>query len=756
MAALDVEKRAVLAPPTRRTLPCLALFLGVLVTISIGAISRRCSEKTFLFTGYIGSQADHSHFRLKSQAVNSRSPTAKADETTSVTSSAAASTPTVLKTFEVAQPVLMPDGPAESDGSPRHGKDYSPEQCTVQLMRHDFAWSYDAPFVGTYTPPDCEFNRVVLNFSVVSQGRQFDRLAIMYFGDTEVWRTSTAEPTAPPGISWIYLKDMTEYMYFWKSPQKIIFDLGNLINDKYTGIFNATMTAIFHNADVLTEQAPPSDLIIPISARHGANNSVSRFMLPAENATNTINLPRNIRRAVFSVSANGQAGEEFWWSNVLQNDIYTFNATAGELPGLSPFREVQALIDGQLAGVEWPFPVIFTGGVVPSLHRPIVGIHAFDLREHEIDITPFLPLLCDGKKHTFTIRVAGLNSTGNSTSATPLTDSVNESWYVTGKLFLWLDDDPYSITTGDAPTIVSPRPTIVITRSLTTTPNGTNETLTYTTSVQRTLQITARNLKTQHYSSSSSSSPAASWSQSLRYTNNGHITAFGYAQVNNLLISGNDTAVLVPEMPFSTSTTTTTSPSSSSLRPNASGLSVYRAAYTYPLLCNSSYAVSPQGGNLSISAHLWQGKELTVEGPSVFVTGLEAFFSSRPGDDDGDGEEDGYIAAAGGGWWGRGALASRLETIKEGTAELRQSGDGRESIGWGEARQVFWFGVEASSSSHDHWRVGRREELYYREVEAVNGTVVEDLRRMKGREEEGGSEGWKRTVLADAAALVYA
>ena len=33
-----------------------------------------------------------------------------------------------------------------------------------------------------------------------------------------------------PGISWIYLKDMTHYMSFWKSPQKIIFDLGNLIS----------------------------------------------------------------------------------------------------------------------------------------------------------------------------------------------------------------------------------------------------------------------------------------------------------------------------------------------------------------------------------------------------------------------------------------------------------------------------------------------------------------------------------------------
>ena len=111
--------------------------------------------------------------------------------------------------------------------------------------------------------------------------------------------------------------------------------------------------------------------------------------------------------------------------------------------------EVQLLIDGHLAGVYWPFSIIFTGGIVPGLWRPvrhlsglslpvwgcflsdetccrgklshfgiqppillprrallfifqlqvgmltpkcakIVGIDSFDLRQHEIDITPFL------------------------------------------------------------------------------------------------------------------------------------------------------------------------------------------------------------------------------------------------------------------------------------------------------------------------------------------------------------------------------
>lgn len=449
------------------------------------------------------------------------------------------------------------------------------------------------------------------------------------------------------------------------------------------------MTAIFYNSDAVTDRETPSDLIIPISARQGANDSISQFTVPPQNATNTISFPRNVRRAVFSISANGQATEEFWWSNVLQSDMYTFNATAGAYPGYSPFREVQLLIDGQLAGVQWPFPVIFTGGVVPSLHRPIVGINAFDLKEQEIDITAFLPLLCDGAEHTFTIRIAGLDDDPADSSSVALTESVNENWYVTGKIFLWLDDDPGSITTGEAPSLVLSPPTIAVTRAITT--NGTaNETLTYTTSVRRSLRITSSRVSTQH------ASGPASWTQSLSYTNNGLLTAFGYNQVNDLVIAGDD-------------------------RASFSDGPGYESAYRYPLFANSTYAVSPQG-NLSIWAHVVQGKEVSTSGPGVFPTGLEAF------------------AAQGG--LGR---AANLNTTKEGTAEFRQSGDARESSGWGGSAQVLWFGADT-------------EELYFRNVSAVNGSVVYDYRRMEGEEVGQGDEGEGNGVtnVGDGDGLVFA
>ena len=129
-----------------------------------------------------------------------------------------------------------------------------------------------------------------------------------------------------------------------------------------------------------------------------------------------------------------------------------------------------------LAGVAWPFPVIFTGGVVPGFWRPIVGLDAFDLREDETDISAFLPLLCDGKEHTFEIRVVGINDDGSGHGT--LTHTVGSYWVVTGKVFLWLDSSGW-ITTGSDPVRVVPPPTLHMSSSVGAIANGTNTTLAY-------------------------------------------------------------------------------------------------------------------------------------------------------------------------------------------------------------------------------------------------------------------------------------
>ncbi|KAI1468016.1 peptide-N4-(N-acetyl-beta-glucosaminyl)asparagine amidase A [Daldinia caldariorum] len=587
---------------------------------------------------------------------------------------AEAQTKAPLECFEVAQPVLTPGGPS-GNGLTRIDNVSQDNSCSVLLMEHVFAFSYGTPFVGTYTPPNCSFNRVIMNFTVVSQGRQFDRLALMYFGDTEVWRTSTAEPTLPPGIRWTFLKDMTEYLYFWKSSQKLIFDLGNLVDDKYTGSFNATLTATFFVADLETDKARPADLVIPISARKGGSDGASHFTLPADEATNTISFPRNVNRAVFSVSANGQASEEFWWGNVPQSHVLTFTQTVGQLPGLSPFREVQLLIDGKLAGAQWPFPVIFTGGVVPSLHRPIVGLQAFDLREHQIDITPWLPLLCDGVDHTFSIKVAGVNNSENSTDLT-LTERVNDSWYVTGKIFLWLDDEG-SVTTGTGPSVEISGPTISLSSQVAQNATGFNETLAFNMTVQRSITIKSA-IKSKNQNGEST------WSQSLSYSNRAVMSNFGTTQSNDFSITGTDS---------------TTGPATT-----------YKAIYSYPLYCNQTYLRSPQG-NLTIGAHLIEGFELQVEGDSVFPTGLEAFEGSNSA--------------------GKSRYStSHIKTHRDGSAFFFQTGDGRNSSGYGSTNQVFYFG--GSNQNATLQVAGSVDELYFRNVTVANGTVVFDTERLAG------------------------
>ena len=100
---------------------------------------------------------------------------------------------------------------------------------------------------------------------------------------------------------------MTSYLSLFQESQKVIFDLGNLINDIYTAPFNVTLTASYFTA---TDSITPADLIIPISARQASQNAASVYTIPPNTASNSFTIPRNVRRAVFTLAATGQSEEE--------------------------------------------------------------------------------------------------------------------------------------------------------------------------------------------------------------------------------------------------------------------------------------------------------------------------------------------------------------------------------------------------------------------------------------------------------------
>ena len=84
--------------------------------------------------------------------------------------------------------------------------------------------------------------------------------------------------------------------------------------------------------------------------------------------------------------ASGNGDEEFWVSHFspiarlpsaeLLNvqyfntaDKYLDDLPADTTYGDGPFREVRLLVDGQVAGVAFPYAVIFTGGINPAVWR---------------------------------------------------------------------------------------------------------------------------------------------------------------------------------------------------------------------------------------------------------------------------------------------------------------------------------------------------------------------------------------------------
>jgi hypothetical protein len=111
------------------------------------------------------------------------------------------------------------------------------------------------------------------------------------------------------------------------------------------------------------------------------------------------------------VSIKGNGCDEQWFTDV-PDSVSALYPAAG-LCGHGPYREVSAAIDGTPAGVTQYFPFIFTGGIVPTLWRPIPAVGTFDMTPELIDVTPFAGRLVDGRSHDVTLSVANIGDVWN-------------------------------------------------------------------------------------------------------------------------------------------------------------------------------------------------------------------------------------------------------------------------------------------------------------------------------------------------------
>ncbi|KAI1821716.1 peptide N-acetyl-beta-D-glucosaminyl asparaginase amidase A-domain-containing protein [Xylaria intraflava] len=410
-------------------------------------------------------------------------------------------------------------------------KDLESAACKQLVFEHDFGNSYGFPYVGYYTPPSkCAYTTTIFNLSVISKGRQYDRLATLWVGDVEVWRTSTAMPTEE-GIHWSFQKDMSiwDTLLRGEESKKIIFELNNVLDgDLYTGLFNVTLEALYFD-DVYEGGLHPAEYIYPISAQSSSSNKTSLFSLPEDSAVVNLSLPRNTKTAVVSIMASGDAAEEFWFTNVPTEYVNTFPENAAWLYGYSPFREVQLLIDGQVAGVSWPFPLLFTGGVDPGAWRPIVGIDAYEVPSFEIDVTPWLGLLSNGNSHTFELRVVGYD-----TSTEDGIGPIGNDWLVSGSVFVWTDETDEQTTAKDF-ILETPSPSFEFQPTLR---NYTTEDGTITNTSFYFALTATRSLKVSATITSGGQSRLVSWNQDVAYSNIQNMTDFAFNQSLAMISSG--------------------------------------------------------------------------------------------------------------------------------------------------------------------------------------------------------------------------
>lgn len=175
----------------------------------------------------------------------------------------------------------------------------------------------------------------------------------------------------------------------------------------------------------------------------------------------------------------------------------------GDLPngttfGNGPFREVRMLVDDKIAGVAFPYATIFTGGILPTAWRPISSYGALDLPTYFLDLTPFVPVLADGKPHNISLDVVSAESN----------HTINANWYVSGNLQV-ITDVSGKPTTGNI-TKYTAEPYAITT----TTGNiGQNGDLNVTVKATRHIHIEST------INSGSGKTTNVIWSQSLSYQN---------------------------------------------------------------------------------------------------------------------------------------------------------------------------------------------------------------------------------------------
>jgi hypothetical protein len=339
--------------------------------------------------------------------------------------------------------------------------------CVVSLLSNAAFENFNgAPL--TYAPPAAcpgPWAKVVLTADfTVTAGRQFDRSSWFYLGDTNIFYGTTAEPRAALSPSWHIERDVTDLTALFKSPQSGLASIGNIVNSTYTGIIYASAALEFYPASWQAPAPITPDIVVPVSSGNGPVT----LNTTTDQATATLNLPRNVEKVYLDVISQSQIGDEFWY-------LCVPSAVAAELEtcGNTAFRETEISIDGKPAGVAPVYPWIYTGGLDPYLWEPITGVQTLDFKPYRVDLTPFAGLLADGTQHTVAVSVYNANG----------------YFLSTANMLVYTDHGSREVTGGVTRNTLTAQPNPEIVENLSTDASGTT-TGTVNVGSNRTFSIT--------------------------------------------------------------------------------------------------------------------------------------------------------------------------------------------------------------------------------------------------------------------------
>lgn len=433
--------------------------------------------------------------------------------------------------------------------------------CVVPLF-NGFQFTDFSNHPYTYAPPTgCgrAWSKVVLEADFnVTAGRQFDRTASFWLGGANIYFGTTQEPSSTVAPSWHVERDVSDFASLLANPQTGQAILGNIVDGTYTGVISGSARLVFYPANVLAPKVDAPDAVYPLS--DGTAGGPVALNTGTDTLSRTFTLPTNVERAYLDVFAQGQGGDEFWYSCV-PNDF----ADQLQSCGGGSYRETQVSIDGQAAGVAPVYPWIFTGGIDPYMWRPTPGVQTLNFVPYRVDLTPFAALLNDGAPHTVAVTVTGANG----------------YFSVTGNLFVYQDHGKKKLTGAvTTNTLQGQAPNAVIGSTVTDVNGVVGGGV--TTNASRTFR-TAGYVDTSHGRITTEVSQTVAFANKQDFT----IDATQYVQAIDQRTSV-DSTTKTRQGPFGIGTTNT-------------------VAYDFPLTAKFAYAFDTDGNIVSSPSQVTQG-----------------------------------------------------------------------------------------------------------------------------------------------------